>query len=145
MNLYLVVMNYNKDKISKNLMERLNQFPLYNNNHWIGVHIDKNIHISYAPTWRRIENIEKTRFDIEIQNDICYILSFNIEHERRKEGNGSLLARIIEEFCYHEFSCKKYITTPSGEGAKKDKSGKCFWEKLGYHYFNGKETEKTLP
>ena len=137
-------MDLNKDKISRNLMERLNQFPLYNNNHWILVYIDKNIHISYAPTWIRSETIDKTRFDIEIQDNICHILSFNIEQEKRREGYGSLLARMIEEFCSDEFLCKKFITTPSGEGARKDKHGRCFWEKAGYHYFNDKEVKKIL-
>ena len=137
-------MDYNKDEISRNLMERLSQFPLYNHDYWIQVYIGKNIHISYAPTYRRVENIGKTSFDIEIQNDICYILSFNIEQEKRSKGYGSLLAGIIEEFCSHEFLCKKFITTPSGEGAIKDKLGKCFWEKAGYHYFNDKEVKKIL-
>lgn len=135
------------EAITENLRKKLIDFPLYESNHWVQVFIKDNIYISYAQTLRRIENLESTRFDVQINRgneNICYILDFYVEKNKRNVGYGSLLYRLIEYFCISEFKCKRFVTTPSGEGAIRDSSEKCFWEKMGFKYVNSVEAEKRL-
>lgn len=130
-------MDYDKDKIARSLKEKLKNFPLYKDIHYIQIIIRNHIHVSYSPTNDRIEGIPMTRFDIEIAPDICYILDFNIEQKERRNGYGRLLANVIENFCIEQFNCKKFVTTPSGLAKKHG-----FWEKMGFRHINSVEAEK---
>jgi len=133
----------NKDIIARDLREKLKEklknFPLYKDSHYIQVVIKKHIYIGYSPNDNRIENISGTRFDIEIGPKICYILDFNIEKNERRKGYGSLLVSIIENFCSEEISCKRFITTPSGLAKEYG-----FWEKQGFKYRDGLVAEKWV-
>jgi len=126
--------------ISLRLRGALLQFPLYEYGHWVQtVMRDDNVHISYAPSWERYKELESTRFDVQISGEVCYILDFNIEKDRRDQGFGTQLLEIIERFCLEEFGCRRFVTTPSGNAKESH-----WWENRGYSYFNKREAEKVV-
>ena len=132
-------MVYDNNQIEKNLKDELKKFPLYKEEHFLLVHTDKSVYIGYAPTSSRSESTGKSKFDIEIKGDVCYINCFSIEKKERKNGYGSLLYRIIEDFCVEQFNCKTFVITPSG--LSKENS---FWEKRGFKYMNAIVLNKVL-
>ncbi|MEK6872475.1 MAG: hypothetical protein AABW90_00500 [Nanoarchaeota archaeon] len=125
-------MQYNKDKIVRDLSEYLKKFPLYEENHPISIHLLKNsLYINYC----QLSNSRPEKyFELEINDDSCNIISPYIE-----AGNGysNTLAEIIESFCYKELNCKRFVTTPSGLAKKYG-----FWEKMGFRYVDSVEAEK---
>ncbi len=133
-------MDYDRVQVSQYLRKKLKEFPLYEESHCISVVVRDKVWIGYAPTSRTIENFPKTRFDIQIEPDVCYVVSFNIEEDKWRQGHGSSLAGIIEDFVSEEFDCKRIVTTPSGMSKEHH-----FWESNGFSYFDdGVEVEKIL-
>jgi len=132
-------MDYDGVQVSQHLREKLKEFPLYEEGHWIGVHVSNHVYIGYANTPKLVENKYHTRFDIQVEPDVCYILRFNIDGSKLRQGHGSSLAGIIEDFVSEEFSCKGIVITPSGMSKEHH-----FWEKRGFRYFNSSEVGKTL-
>ena len=98
------------------LREKLNQdFALYDESHWVLVlERDGNVYAAYWQSLNRLENIGKSGFDIQITDGVCYILKFEIEESYRRKGHGTKLLRTIEDFCFTEFSVRRFQTTPSG-------------------------------
>ena len=124
--------------IEKGLRKALENFGLYETRHWIQVVVkNKKICIAYAPSGNRAENFYKTRFDIEMIGDLCNINGFFIESEKRRRGYGRNLYNLIEDFCFEEFGCNKFVTSASGQGVY-------FWSKMGFNSKKGIEVEKIL-
>ena len=136
----MVYSNLEESKINESMRGYLEDFSLYDSNHWISSKVGEDfVSISYWPSFRRQENIGKTGFNIQMIGDVCFILSFSIENDKRKMGNGTNLYRIIESFFMEEFNCGKYRLTPSGQAKEIN-----FWEKMGFYTINKVEVEKVL-
>jgi hypothetical protein len=126
-----------REYIKKKLREDLSKFPLYSSEHWVLVHFTDSIHISYSESSNRDISREKTRFDIQISGGVCYILSFFIETDKRKRGNGTCLLSLLENFCIKNLEVRQFQVTPSG--ISKDEG---FYEHRGYKPLNESELIK---
>ena len=73
---------------------------------------------------------------VEIKEDNCNIISPYIETEN---GHSDSLANIIENFCYEELNCKRFVTTPTVELKRNG-----FWEKRGFRFMNAIVLEKLI-
>ena len=106
-------------RLTQRMREYLKEFPFYNPDHWVSTNIhDEGISISYGPTSNRPRNIGKTQFDIEIVDATCFILGFEIERSKRRQGYGTQLHKIIERFCIEELKCRRYQTHASAESTR---------------------------
>lgn len=127
-------MQYNKDKIVINLREHLKKFALYEENHSVSIYLSKDsLYISYC---QPSNSHQKKYFEIEIKGDNCNIISPYID---AGNGHSDSLADIIENFCYQELNCKRFVTTPSIESKRKG-----FWDKRGFRYMNAIVIEKLI-
>jgi len=124
-----------KDKLSRNLREKLKSFNLYSEADLVFVNVEKNnIHINYSSSSDSKECNQY--FELGIMGGACNIYSLYIEEGKEYR---SLLADIIEKFCYEEFNCRIFTTIPSNI-SKRDG----FWEKKGFRYLNAIVVEKVL-
>ena len=113
-------------RIDAALRERLSEFPLYREDHYAGVFIRNDmVYIGYSSVKERVKSRDSTGFDLQVDGKECDILHFDIEYGKRKQGFGTKLYRIIEEFCKNEFGCNSFVTSPSGQGIG-------FWFKQGF-------------
>ncbi|MEK6830934.1 MAG: hypothetical protein AABX77_02800 [Nanoarchaeota archaeon] len=132
-------MSYDNGIISKNLREGLIKFPLYKDDHLVLVNTQGVLYIGYASNLKPTQTSDKIGFDLNIKEDFCNILSFNLGGCEREKEYGGLLYRIIENFCLEQFNCKTFITIPSSLSKKAG-----FWEKQGFRYLNAIVVEKVL-
>ncbi|MEK6859259.1 MAG: hypothetical protein AABX54_00440 [Nanoarchaeota archaeon] len=130
--------------IERRLRESLEGFSLYSNSHYVGVKIiNRKTHIGYRHFPNR-GNFFDNHFDLQIEEETCFILGFGIEDGRKRPGFGRQLYELVERFCIREFDSRRFRTTPSGQSKNPDENGKCFWEKMGFEYINENEVEKVV-
>tara|TARA_Y100000034_G_C6804447_1_gene361092 strand:+ start:280 stop:678 length:399 start_codon:yes stop_codon:yes gene_type:complete len=132
-------MEYDEEEVERHLRRRLNDFSLYDSRHYVGVVIRDAVYIRYAPTDRDWKNRGKTYFNLQVEPEVCYILSFNIEEKFWRQGHGTSMVMLIEDFVSEEFGVRRFVATPSGM-AKEHR----FYESCGYQYFNRREVEKVV-
>ncbi len=93
-----------------------NCFSSFNENHKINVHINnpQNICIGYRTIAEKIGKPRgTTHFDIQLIDDICYILYIELDRKERGRGIGWSLYNAIHCFA-KEIGSKKVRQTPSG-------------------------------
>jgi len=100
---------------------------------WLGCH---KINQSYSlSAW------DNTHFDVNIIDDIFYLLGISISKEYRGKGHGNDLYVVLENIA-REFGCSKIQMNPSGETQTGD-SRKNYLLKRGYNE-TGIEVYKDL-
>ena len=63
-------------------------------------------------------------FNLQIDGDICYILSLGVRRDFRRKGIGRKMVAAIRDIC-REHGVRRLVTTPSGQGMK-------FWPAVGF-------------
>jgi hypothetical protein len=121
------------------LREKLRTFPLYEDSQEVLVHSrDEKITYSYTADRRRLPMpSDQTYFDFDIEKDVCFIFGFRIQRDLTRQGYGTRLNNIIEDFAKDK-GCSTMRANPSGD------SSKLFRKKLGYKDTKSIEVEKQL-
>ena len=103
-----------KKDISRIVVDKLKEFPLFKDNHVISVDLSLNfeMHIEYMK--KKEGNIAGTTyFDIYINENVCYLDKIELESWKRGKGFGRKLYSIIEDIGRNLW-CDRIIMTPSG-------------------------------
>ena len=122
-----------------------NCFSFFNENHKINVHINnhENICIGYRTTAETIKELrETTHFDIQLIENICYILNIELDRDKRGSGLGWNLYGAIHCFA-KDFGCEKIRQTPSG-WTPEGKTRRDYLLEKGYVPFGKLEVELKL-
>lgn len=69
--------------------------------------------INFLANSESLSRIHSTHFDVNIIDDLFYLLSIQITKENRGKGLGLKFYNILEKIA-KELNCKKIIQTPSG-------------------------------
>ena len=129
------------EEISDLMRKNLRELPIFDKTHEIGVRkIDEEkLWVGYRTT----EGLQRgtTRFDLNIIENICYILWIELSKEHRGKNLGKSLFSIIENFA-KDYGCNKVRLTPSG-WTPSGKTRLEYMKSLGYHEV-GIEVEKML-
>jgi len=130
----------------RELMKRSlrNCFSSFDENHKINVHINspKNICIGYRTTAEILSKLRgTTHFDIQLIDDICYILDIELDKRERGHGVGWSLYEAIHSFA-KDFGCR-VRQTPSG-WTPEGKTRREYLLERGYAPFGEKEVELKI-
>lgn len=135
-----------KEQIKGLMLKHLREgFNLFNENHEVNVCVLelKNICVGYRSNMERINDVRgNTNFDIQLVDDVCYILSIELEKNKRGQGIGWSLYEVIHNFA-REFGSKKVRQTPSGWTGQ-GKTRREYLLNRGYSSFGNYELELIL-
>ena len=96
--------------------KHLKEFPLYGEHQSvIAKRHERGLSISYLSKKPFPSLTRTTHFLLQIEDDICYIVSFAIEENYRMQKFGTKLYQAVKAFC-KEYGCKRIRGTPSGYG-----------------------------
>lgn len=131
-----------EELMKRNLRER---FELFDESHRVNVHVvnSRNVCIGYRTTAEKAFQLRgTTHFDIQIIEDICYILHIELEKEKRGRGIGWSLYELIHNFA-KDMKVRSVRQTPSGWTHKRKTRGEYLLER-GYRPFGRIEVELAL-
>lgn len=96
-------------------INNLKNYELWTEKSKISVHeINKRFYsINFLANSETISRIHSTHFDVNIIDDLFYLLSIQITKENRGKGLGLKLYNILEKIA-KELNCNKIVQTPSG-------------------------------
>lgn len=119
-----------KVEVQNSIRNNLVDFPLYTPSHRINVTFrEENIYIGYR-TSNNNQTHGTTHFDLQITDNICYLLTIEIEKEKRGRGFGKDLYRTIENIASQQ-GCTRIELTASGSTSRGE-SRKEYMLRLGY-------------
>lgn len=104
----------------------LSKHPLYDPKH--RVHVRDRRYVGWGCGNRPDRS---SGFSLQVDGDVCYLLTIGIVSSRRGQGLGLLLYRIIEEIAL-EFGCTRIQQMPSGWTPSGETRGSWLVRKLGY-------------
>lgn len=110
-------------------------FPLYEESHWAWA-MRLSDRSRLAITYRESQRSFVTNFNLNIDGDCCYILTFWISEQHWRKGHGTKLYDVVRMIA-KEQGCKRIRATPSGFGVE-------FWPKMGMKPCGGVELEEIL-
>lgn len=117
------------------------EFPLWKDNHLLIAHQMANgISIAYMEKPRSTPN--QTCFDLNIIDDILFVLFIQVVKNKRGRGYGRLLYRLVE-WIGIRFECKEVRMTPSG-WTSSGETRASYLERLGYELCPNGEVRKEL-
>ena len=124
--------------------QSLRGFSLFDDSHRI---LCATLETGYSISYRTREkqtDLTQTRVDLNIKNQIGYLIHIFIEKDKRGGGHGTSLYNCIESF-FIEQECERIILTPSGtmsDGREKSE----WWRNRGFQFRekNPNEMEKML-
>ena len=122
-----------------------NCFNSFDENYIVNVHVNNpnNICIGYRTTAETINELRgTTHFDIQLIDDICYILYIELEKSKRGRGERWSLYKAIHSFA-GEFGSRYVKQTPSSWTGK-SKTRREYLLKRGYFPFGKVEVELKL-
>ncbi|VVB77545.1 Uncharacterised protein [uncultured archaeon] len=106
-----------KEQIKDLMLSHLREsFSLFRDDNKVHVHLSDYNHfcIGYRTNGERLSELKgTTHFDIELIDDICYILYIELVEEERGMGIGWSLYETIHKFA-KDYGAKKVRQTPSG-------------------------------
>lgn len=122
-------------------------FPLYREEHDVYAGpAEECISIGYRTTKSQIPK-NTTRFDLNLKENICYVLWVEIVESERGKGHGKALYKAIEDFA-REYGCDRIRMNPSGR--TKTRTRLDYLLSLNYHKVDpemddeNQEVEKIL-
>lgn len=121
-----------------------NSFELFEDSHFVNVHglSETNLCVNYRESLQPPRVRGKTCFDIQVTEDVCYILWIELEKSKRGRGFGWQLYESIHNFA-SDFGCVAVRQTPSGCDFN-GKSRKEYLLKRGYVAFKEREVDFLL-
>lgn len=101
------------DEVRSIALSHLSKFPLFKENHAIPVvKLEKGWYLGYrTENQNRLEGT--THFEVNTEEDICYLLDIEVKEELRGKGYGASLYSIVETIA-KDLGCSKLEQTPSG-------------------------------
>ena len=126
--------------------EVVSGFSLYNPDHGVNVYISD----TFSPGSRMIQYRTKkqnipwwtTHFELQVDNDSCYLLEIEVEEGQRGKGIGKELYGIVENVA-RKCGCRRVVMTASGNTVT-GKTRKEYAEGLGYREIKDLEVEKII-